>query len=265
MLTKNPFFSIITVVFNDITGLISTEQSIRIQKFSDYEWIIIDGASQDGCFEYLKSINFQGIKILSEPDNGIYDAMNKGIILAEGEYTVFLNAGDIFPQTDILSSVHNKISDNEKSPDVLFGGASLVMPSGKIVYRPPKNMNTYIWHGLPSIHQSTYFRTELLKKHPYDTNYRITGDYYLISTLYNNDIKYILHNESLVNFRVGDTSFKHPVRLIRESYKVQKDVLKINPLKRAISFLKKIIAFTGLFMIAKDLIPSQIVNLVRKN
>ncbi len=86
-------FSVITVTRNNLVGLRRTHESLRIQSCGDYEWIVVDGASDDGTADYLKKT---GANWVSEPDRGIYDAMNKGIARAQGRWLIFMNAGDEF-------------------------------------------------------------------------------------------------------------------------------------------------------------------------
>ena len=94
-------FSIITVTRNDIDGLSRTAQSIATQTYKDFEWIIIDGDSQDGTKNYLNAQEMTR-KWVSEPDQGLYDAMNKGLDIAQNHYVVFMNSGDYFAHLNTL-------------------------------------------------------------------------------------------------------------------------------------------------------------------
>ena len=253
--SESIFFSVITVVRNDFDGLIKTSNSISLQDFASYQWIVIDGASTDETISFLKNSDSKFLKWISESDKGIYDAMNKGIKNSAGHYIVFLNAGDVFPDKSTLSSIYTKlVGDN--FPDVLLGGAMLLLPSLKSIYRAPKDLSSYIWHGLPSNHQATYYKNEVLSNTLYDISYRITGDYYLIANLYKKGISSCIFNKSLVNFRVGDLSFQNPLQLLRESNKVQKQVLKLGLPTRIFSTSKKILAISFLYLLAKKYIPN---------
>ena len=105
-------FSIITVVYNDLDNLKKTCRSVSRQTFDDYEHLIIDGGSDDGTLDFLKSFSASDshVRFISEKDNGIYDAMNKAIAMAEGDYILFLNAGDRFHERDTLSKIADKCS-----------------------------------------------------------------------------------------------------------------------------------------------------------
>jgi putative colanic acid biosynthesis glycosyltransferase len=89
-------YSIITVCRNNLNGLQRTCESIEAQSFSDFEWIVIDGASTDGTVEFMTNKVQDNISFFSEPDEGLYDAMNKGIDKASGDYLIFMNSGDQF-------------------------------------------------------------------------------------------------------------------------------------------------------------------------
>lgn len=104
--------TIITIAYNNLGGLRKTAKSVLSQKIRDFEWIIVDGASNDGTQDYLLEIRkqWQGkpeyLQIISEPDKGIYNAMNKGICLAHGEYCLFLNSEDYLYAADVLNKIY---------------------------------------------------------------------------------------------------------------------------------------------------------------
>ena len=106
-------FSIITVVRNDLNGILNTYNSLKNQSYANYEWVVIDGNSSDGTKEFLQNLDCKFINYISESDNGIYDAMNKGIIICKNMYILFLNAGDIFFDFNVLNIVKNKLQENK--------------------------------------------------------------------------------------------------------------------------------------------------------
>jgi putative colanic acid biosynthesis glycosyltransferase len=106
-------FSIITVTRNNLEGLRRTHVSLRAQSYADYEWIIIDGASSDGTVNYLEGL---AARSWSEPDEGIYDAMNKGLARARGDYLLLMNAGDSFAAPDVLQKIADAIRAQPMPP-----------------------------------------------------------------------------------------------------------------------------------------------------
>ena len=239
------FFSIITVVLNDIFGLKKTMDSLWSQDTNDYEWIVIDGGSNDGTFEYLSEIPQQRLKWISENDTGIYDAMNKGIKLCQSNYVLFLNAGDFFTHSSILKSIKSYINNLKFAPDILFSGANYLFKNGVKFYRRPKQIEKYIWHGLPALHQATFYNIKLFYNTRYDCNYHICGDYFISATFFKQGINSSYFNRPIVNFIVGGFSYHHPFKLLLEPFLIQKYVLNIPSHLRLISFLRR---FFSLFV-----------------
>ena len=131
-----PKFSIITVCYNAAANIEKTIASVVNQTYEDYEYIIIDGASTDTTLDIIKkySENYPKIKYISEPDRGLYDAMNKGVGLAIGDYIQFLNAGDTLFDSDVLKHVQECITEDA---DILYGNIMYVNPDGS------ENIRTY--------------------------------------------------------------------------------------------------------------------------
>ena len=123
-------FSVITVCFNVKEKLEYTVNSILNQSGNNYELIIVDGASTDGTYEFLKNYSVrENVKIVSEKDNGLYDAMNKGISLSKGRFIIFMNAGDIFDKSDVLKNLSNICIDKDC---IYYGTSKAVYPGGKV-------------------------------------------------------------------------------------------------------------------------------------
>ena len=127
-------FSIITVSYNAAGAIGRTARSVIGQKFRDFEYLVVDGASSDGtpqeALEATKGSNDIDVNIVSEPDNGLYDAMNKGIDRATGDYLIFLNAGDTFHSSDTLSILNKAIEDND-FPGIVYGQTDIVDSTGQ--------------------------------------------------------------------------------------------------------------------------------------
>lgn len=173
--------SIITINYNDITGLRKTVKSVLGQTFRNFEWIIIDGGSTDGSKEFIESLtsNASTSNLISywcsEADNGIYNAMNKGIVKAKGEYLNFLNSGDAYHDLNVLESVfaHNIPTD----ADVLYGNYYDIYENGGV---KPQQLPTILDFAFlmrrPINHQSTFIKRTLFKNELYDESYNIVAD-----------------------------------------------------------------------------------------
>lgn len=185
---KSPKFSIITVTWNNAQGLQRTLDSIRSLDYAAKEVIIIDGASTDETPSVIER-NRDIITIaVSEKDKGIYNAMNKGITHATGDYVVFMNAGDCFAASDTLSTVNTRItgttcdakaSDAGITSDAKASDADIILGSaryGDDLRTVPQAMTLYDILSLGINHQSTYYRTEVLKRYGFDEQYRIIAD-----------------------------------------------------------------------------------------
>lgn len=172
-------FSIITICFNAVNDLRQTLQSVMDQDFEDMEYIVIDGGSHDGTVELLKQYADRITYWSSEPDRGVYDAMNKGLKHASGHYVNYMNAGDTFASANVLTSVNAAING---CPDVVYGATVNAYSWGKILSRPDSLER--IGEYMPFCHQSAFVRREVLLSHPFDTRYRICADYNLFYKLY---------------------------------------------------------------------------------
>ena len=127
---EHPLISIITITFNAQETLKPTMESVCSQSFRDYEHIIVDGASKDDTLKIARS--YEGVRILSEPDRGLYDAMNKGLHLAKGEYVIFLNSGDTFHSEDTLE----KYALYAKAGADIIYGDTLIVDSDRNILGP---------------------------------------------------------------------------------------------------------------------------------
>jgi len=249
-------YSIITVVKNNLQGIKRTGNSILEQIEKNYEWIIIDGASTDGTFEYFKNFCENGVaKGISESDNGIYDAMNKGIELSTGDYIIFMNAGDCFNDNCVLKNVSNFILKNFEVVDIkdlpiLYGDYNLVFKDQSIILKKSRNYS-YLWYGLPTSHQATFFPKTYLEKNKYDLKYEICGDYYLMAKAFMDDIKFKKINCVIAKFNVGGASLENSFQLLKESLRIQRFIIKIPIYLIIYSAIKKTVNIFGLSILNK--------------
>ena len=165
-----PLFSIITVSKNNRLGLQRTATSIQEQEFTDFQWIIVDAVSNDGTSDDLEDYN---AALLCEPDNGPYDAMNKGIDLAIGDYIIFMNSGDGFAQTQTLQKIRDAIWFSK--PDFIYGDA-WETDGRRTSYKPARS---YLKadKGMFTHHQSMFYKRSLIRNLRYDPSYKIAADY----------------------------------------------------------------------------------------
>jgi glycosyltransferase involved in cell wall biosynthesis len=167
---NRPIISIITVVYNNLTGIEETILSVVNQSYKNIEYIIIDGNSNDGTTEVIKKYTNYIDVFISEPDNGIYDAMNKGIDLATGDYIIFMNSSDIFYNYEVISEV---FCDLTRTHDIIFGDTCADYGTyNKIVKASYPKQNNPMSFG----HQAVFVKTPILKKNRFDTNYKICSD-----------------------------------------------------------------------------------------
>lgn len=184
-------FSIITCTYNASEVLQRTLDSVMSQTWGQIEHIIVDGASKDSTMAMAEAYRRRSaeeetehdIIIKSEPDRGLYDAMNKGLQLATGDYVVFLNAGDVLPTDETLESISNDVNERSdgRLPAVLYGDTNIVDNNGELLrprrLAPPDDLSWRSFrHGMLVCHQAFYVRTDIAKAEPYNLKYRFSAD-----------------------------------------------------------------------------------------
>ena len=163
-------FSIVTVCRNDAEALASTIRSIGAQTFSSFQYVIQDGGSSDHTEAVVRGFGDWVDVYRSEPDSGIYQAMNRAVQACIGKYTLFINAADTLFAPDTLAEMATKLYPD----DDVVTGVSIALETGKS--HPFRAPDRY-WTGMTFDHQAAFIRTELLKRHPHDETLRISGDY----------------------------------------------------------------------------------------
>ncbi|MGN3970353.1 glycosyltransferase, partial [Cronobacter sakazakii] len=162
--------SVITVAWRNYEGVVKTWQSLAHlaqAREIEFEWIVVDGGSNDGTAQFLEDLNGQyNLRFVSEKDNGIYDAMNKGIEMAHGRFAIFLNSGDVFHPS--VADVARQLAAAPANENAMYiGDALLDFGDGNKIRRSAKS-GWYIYHSLPASHQAIFFPVSGLKKYPYD-------------------------------------------------------------------------------------------------
>lgn len=214
-----PKISVITVVYNAAVLLESTIKSVLAQTYSNIEYILIDGGSTDGTMEIIKKYHQQIALTLSEKDNGIYDAMNKGLKKASGDFVLFLNAGDELFSNDTIE----KIFSGSEDADVYYGNTAIVNKSGIVVgdrrLSPPEKLNwKSLRFGMCVSHQSFIARRLLCDF--YNTNYKVSADIDWVINVLKQSEKTVNTRLYISKFLEGGVSNKRRKKALLERFKI---------------------------------------------
>lgn len=171
--------SVITVTWNAASTLGRTLQSVREQSWPHLEHLVIDGRSEDGTRELIDRLHHGRLRWVSEPDQGLYDAMNKGAAMATGDYLCFLNAGDTFFAADSVEQLMRSAED-AAAPDILYGETAIVDNAGTFLrmrrLKAPEKLNWKSFRqGMRVCHQAFMVKRALFE--PYDLSYRFSSDF----------------------------------------------------------------------------------------
>ncbi len=218
-------FSIITVCWNDLSGLMLTYQSVIEQSFHDYELVIVDGNSADGTKDYLKGNLRENVRWVSESDAGIFDAMNKGIEMAKGDYLIFMNSYDEFVNRSVLHEL-SKIVTSQDELKFLYGDSIDVTLEGENLYKYSRE-HSYINRGMFTSHQAMVFKsTKILypKKFKYTADYAYVAKYLIESD--ESEIKKV--DFPICKFKLGGTNETKRFVAIREDFFIRREVLKLS-------------------------------------
>ncbi|MBQ5351828.1 MAG: glycosyltransferase, partial [Bacteroidaceae bacterium] len=207
-------FSIITINFNNKEGLRKTLDSVVCQTFTDYELIVIDGGSTDGgaalLEEYRKYITFG----VSEPDKGVYNAQNKGVQYAAGEYCIFMNSGDSFYSNDVLECVAKELKEGI---DIAVGNTYFYKneSENRYAYAPEYITLWRVYIGIN--HQSAFIKRQLLLNNPYDETLKICADWkFWLQELVKNERSYQRLNKIVALYDMNGISSDEKARLAEE-------------------------------------------------
>jgi len=221
-----PYFSLITVTHQDAIGLEKTCNSILEQKFSDFEWIVVHSGAEDGTREKVANFELKPDYFISEKDEGIYDAMNKGLSRAQGQWVLFLNSAD-FLVKDVLFRV-NEITKSDLSFDIVYGDCFLLREKGTFLKRArsPKRL----WFGNYANHESIFLKLALVKNNNirFDTKLKIAADYKFLVQLDLLKPNYFYLNFPVVFFGVDGVSSTQWKKLVSDQSIVRKEVLKFS-------------------------------------
>jgi len=188
-----PSVSVVTVVFNDVKNIEKTLLSVIGQQYPNLEYIVIDGGSTDGTVEVIKKYESLIDHWISESDRGIYDAMNKGIDLASGEWINFMNANDMFyKETTIIDVFKSRPAD----VDFIYGGI-IMRHKDKDEYIGTHRPLDEIWKGMPFCHQALFSKTALLRQNKFSLKNKISSDYESVLFHYINGYRFFNCNQTI--------------------------------------------------------------------
>ena len=206
--------TVVTVCYNAETQIEETIKSVLAQTHDDLEYIIIDGKSTDSTMNIIRKYTSGISKIVSEPDKGIYDAMNKGITLATGEYINFMNAGDTFSSPNVIKEVAERIAADS---DIVYGDSTMIDYNGQRI-QDKAGTDTEIISKKPIYrHNASFTRTLLHRKYPFDLYmkdiFRHALDYNNIFTLWYNGARFQKVDVDVVTWDKKGTSDRHMLNI----------------------------------------------------
>lgn len=216
---KNPKVSVITVVYNDCKNIKSTIDNVTKQTYNNIEYIVIDGNSTDGTKDIIKENEKHISKWISEPDKGLYDAMNKGVQLATGEWIIFRNCGDYFEHPTAIEEVFMQYQDNGE--DFILCDIRYFKNYGYKDFKP-NILNRHYFEAMPVNHPSTFVRKVTQLKYPFRLQYRNSADYCFFIEAFQNGAKYkyipiilsLFDNNSGVSTNFYDKSIKENIDIL---------------------------------------------------
>ncbi|KAB7887405.1 glycosyltransferase family 2 protein [Poseidonibacter ostreae] len=256
--------SIVTINYNNAIGLSFTVDSVKNQTYENIEFIIIDGNSKDDSVEIIKKNQYAISYWISEPDKGIYDAMNKGIKKATGDFILFLNSGDIFYNENVLKNTASYIDSKECTyfcrAKSKYNNTSWLYPSQNI--NSEDDIKTWLDNNEPN-HQAMFFPKEFYQSNLYDLSFKIMGDADYKHRCMNNFKPQFIDIVSTI-FEMGGVSsnpkkFKVVLTQIKErikvdfKYKKKYSSLLITPIKFLMKFILNKIGYENYIKILKKL------------
>jgi putative colanic acid biosynthesis glycosyltransferase len=205
--------SVITVVLNDPLGFEKTADSIVAQQYEHPEWIVIDGSSSGEMKEMMGRYRQHINQMISEPDNGPYDAMNKGLARATGEWVIFMNAGDAFAGPGVLSSL---FAEDIEDADVIYGDWITDYQQFGLLRKAGHPAD--LWKGMVFSHQAMAIRTGLARQHGFNPAYPIGADYDMVVQLFMAGRKFLYFPEPIAIVETQGISHRNMVKSAREHY-----------------------------------------------
>jgi glycosyltransferase involved in cell wall biosynthesis len=221
MAGAKPILSVITIVYNNVSDIERTMLSVLNQTHTGIEYIIVDGLSNDGTLEVIKRYESRIARLISEKDEGIYDAMNKGLAAATGDYVIFMNSGDEFYDADTVASVFTAGDD----ADIYYGETEMIDANGQSLgQRRHKAPKQFTWRsfkfGMSVSHQAIYIKRALIE--PYDRHYQLSSDIDWIIRAAKKAKKIVNVHRYVAKYLVGGMSKKKHRQSLEERFDIMK-------------------------------------------
>lgn len=218
-----PVFSVITITYNAVQWIEGTIRSVVGQTYGNIEYIIIDGKSTDGTVDIIKKYESDITYWISEPDNGLYDAMNKGIKQATGDYLWFINAGDSIYDKNTTQSITNMLTEQGSLPDIIYGQTAIIDEKGIFLglhrFRTPEKLTWKSFKmGMKVSHQSFIAKRQIAPL--FDLNYRFSADFdWCIKCMKQAKVIFNTHMP-ISNYRNEGISTKNRKPSVKERYRI---------------------------------------------
>ena len=222
--------TVVTAVLNDAGHIEQTILSVISQTDIEIEYIIVDGGSKDGTLELIGKYKDKISLFISEPDRGVYDAMNKGIKYSTGDFVYFINSGDILLNPSILSKI--KLEELKERNAIIYGNVVVAYGNIEALEKPRPFFNSKMkFKGIGICHQSMFFPGELIRNEKYDLSYNIAADYDLAYRLWRKGTEFLYKDITIAKYDWGKGISSNPYKLLdvyRENARVCHQ--QLNPL-----------------------------------
>jgi glycosyltransferase involved in cell wall biosynthesis len=223
-----PTLSVITIVYNNARDIERTMLSVINQTYPNIEYIVIDGKSTDGTLQIIEKYQSRIAKLISEKDEGIYDAMNKGLAIATGDYVIFMNSGDEFFEPTTVQEVFA----TSPNADIYYGETEMINDEGQSLgQRRHKAPEQFSWrdfkYGMSISHQAIYIRRSLTE--PYDRQYQLSADIDWIISAAKKAKKIVNVNRYVAKYLVGGMSKTRHRQSLQERFNIMRQYYGLIP------------------------------------
>lgn len=251
-----PLVSIITVCYNSEKYIADTIESVLNQTYKKYEYIIVDGGSTDDTLKIIQNYKEHISVLISEPDKGIYDAMNKSAGLAKGEWIIFLNSGDRLYKNNTLEKIFSK---KNYFVDFIYGDCRVTYNSGFSRIAKARKIEE-LWKGMVFSHQSLFTNLEVFKEYKFNIDNKIAGDFEFIYRCYSKRYKFYYLNFPVAEILAGGLSDTNRIGSILSWWKTVKKYSKESVIINIYYLSLLLESFVKSFI--KSLLPGRIYNIL---